>query len=224
MICLGQNGSGKSVFENVLFSTGYRCQRLLLDSKDEFTIDGVEPITSVDAIDWAAPVIHYIDDRGDLREYDRLFRACLQRKAGRAEGPRRYGLLVCVHELGDLCGDSPGKTGQWVSAYIRKGRAHGLGLLGGSQRPVNMPKAARTEAQHVFAFAPGFDPDDRAIVAKMMGVDEHAFDELLRRAAALSPTGEHSFVWFDKRAKTIQIRAPLPANMLAQSIIRGLEP
>jgi hypothetical protein len=210
------------VLLNVLLTIGYRCQRLLLDSKDEFVVPGVEPVRKIEQIDWSQPLVHFIDDRGDLREYDRLFRACLSRRGPRVQGPHTYGLVVCVHELADLCGDSPGATPPWVSAYIRKGRAHGLGLLAGSQRPVNMPKAARTEAQHVFAFSPGFDPDDRPVVAKLMGINERHLEELLEQAASLSPTGEHAYLWFDKRAKRIAIRPPLPDNLRSQAMVKGL--
>jgi energy-coupling factor transporter ATP-binding protein EcfA2 len=223
VLVLGQNGSGKSVLINYVMSTGYRCQRFLVDTKDEFVVPGVTPARRLSEIDWDAPVIHYIDDRGDLREYNRLFALLMKRRAGRNPELRgRYGLVVCVHELNDLCGDNPSATPQWVNAYIRKGRAHGLGLLAGSQRPVNMPKSARTEAQHVFAFAPGFDPDDRPIVAKLLHVSERELDELLAQAAALSPSGEHSYLWFDKRAKRLVIRPPLPAAMRARSVVKEL--
>lgn len=223
VLVLGQNGSGKSELINYICSTGYRCQRIVLDTKDEFVIPGVEPVHKPQLIDWTLPVIHYVDDRGDIREYDQLFKLFMQRKRGRVMGPKTYGLVVCVHELADLCGDQPGATPPWVNAYIRKGRAHGLGLLAGSQRPVNMPKAARTEAHHVFAFAPGFDPDDRQVVAKLMSIPEPQLESELERAAALSPTGEHAYIWFDKRARRRVIRPPLPDSLRRRSIIRGIE-
>ena len=223
VLCLGPTGSGKSVLLNYLWSVGPRCQRLLLDTKDEFTIPGVEPVSKLGAIDWDQPVIHYIDDRGDLREYDRLFRLLMQRRLGRTVGPRNYGIVVCVHEAGDLCGDQPGATPQWVSAYVRKMRAHGGGLYAGSQRPVNMPKVMRTETQHVFAMVADYDPDDRPVVAKCLRVGEHQLEQLLDQARDLSPTREHSFLWFDKRMKTISIRPPLPPELRQQSVVRGLD-
>jgi hypothetical protein len=218
------NGSGKSVLINYIACTGYRCQRLLVDTKDEFRVPDVEPVSDPDAIDWQQPFIHYVDSSGDKREYDKLFRACMTRRQEAFDGPRTYGLVVVVHELADLCGDSPGATPQWVNAYIRKGRAHGLGLLAGSQRPVNLPKIARTESQHVFAFAPGFDPDDRPVVARCMGINEAELAQLLRQAWALSPNGQHSYLWYDRRARTIAIRPPLPEHLRARVSIRSLEP
>lgn len=224
VLVAGETGSGKSVLINHVLETGYSCQKLLVDTKDEFSVPGVDPVRDVRAIDWTQPVIHYIDDRGDLREYNELFRVCLQRKTGR-EASGTYGLVVCVHELADLCGDSPGATPQYVSAYIRKGRAHGLGLLGGTIRPVCMPKAAMTEAQHVIAFVPGFDHDDQKIVARLMRMTVQQFDDAIAATEAASPTGEHSCLWYDQRARpTTVIRPPLPLEQVQRGAIRGLDP
>jgi hypothetical protein len=220
VIVFGQTGSGKSVLLNHLFA-GYRCQRVLLDTKDEFRIDGVEPTTRVESIDWTQPVIHYIDDRGDLREYDKLFKAFIQRRQGRVPGPRNYGLKVCVHEAGDLCGDNPGRTPQWVSAYTRKGRAHGQGMDAGSQRPVNLPKVMRTETQHVFVMAKGeFDPDDYPVIAQVVGVPEATLKQYLAQAAG---QGDYAYLWCVKGPpRRIFIRPPLPAERIG-SMVQGLE-
>ncbi len=222
VIVLGRNGSGKSVLINHLAGI-YRCQVLLYDTKDEFTVPGVSPVYSVEAIDWSEPVIHLIDDSGDLRDTDRLFRTALSRKTGR-DPSKRYGLVIVSHELADLCADSPGGTPPGVSAFIRKGRAHGLGLLAGSQRPRNIPRAARTEAQHVFAFAPGFDPEDLPIIAAMLGMRVPELEDALEAAAALSETGEHSYLWHDTRARVTVIRPPLPPQLLRRTLASGIDP
>ena len=61
------------------------------------------------AIDWTAPLVHYRDDRGDVADFDRLFQACLRRR-----GATGYGLVVCVHELADLCAHRTGATPGWL--------------------------------------------------------------------------------------------------------------
>jgi hypothetical protein len=205
----GRTGSGKSELINVLFS-GFACQRLLVDTKDEFDIPGVERVRDVAAIDWSEPIIHYVDSSSQAGEFDELFEACL----------RRRHLVVAVHELADLCEHSPGRTPRAVNAYITKGRAHGLGLLGGSQRPVNIPRTARTEVQHVFAFVPPMDPDDRPVIARMMELEEPALLSLLAQARAKSPTGEHSFLWYEQRARELKITPPLPDDVRRRSIVR----
>lgn len=209
---VGDTGSGKSELLNLLLAQT-RVQKLLLDTKGEFSVPDVTPARSPDAIDWRLPLIHYVDLAGDLDEYDELFQRFMERR----------NLVVCVHELADLCADSPGATPRWVGAYIRKGRAMGLGMLGGSQRPVGMPRAARAQAQHVFAFAPELDPPDHKLVASMMRLSPDELSAKLDEAAALSPTGQHSYVWFDRRAQTVKLGPPLPGHMRRQITIRRTE-
>lgn len=214
----GVTGSGKSVLINHL-STAYRCQRFVYDTKDEFTIPGVQAVHHVERIDWNQPVIHYIDDDGDLAKTNRLFKTLWRRKVGRSG--HRYGLVVIVHELGDLCADQPGATPQWVSNYIRKGRAHGLGLLAGGQRPRNIPRIARTECTHVFSFAGGFDPEDVPVMAQMHRMTVPEYERALAQASRL---GEHAYVWGDRRARVNVIRPPLTSSMRASSLAEGIDP
>lgn len=225
VLVLASTGGGKSTLLNFLFSTAYRCQRFLLDTKDEWRIDGVEPVSKIDRIDWTQPVVHYIDDRGDKAEYERLFKTLLARRQGRVPGARRYGLVVCVHELADLCGDSPGATPAAVSAYLRKGRAHGQGLLGASQRPVNLPKAAKTEAQHYFVMAGELDPDDAETVARALRMSPVELNDALAQARSLAPSPEladYAYLWYDRPAKAITAYPPLPPDLLARSFVQPL--
>lgn len=204
--CVGYTGSGKSELLNHLFSA-QRCQRVLVDTKDEFSIEGVEPVHDAGDIDWSAPLIHFSSEAGDLDDFDRLFRACYARR----------NLSMCVHELADLCEDQPGAAPRWVRAYLRKGRAHGLGLLGGTQRPVGMPRVSRTEAQHIFAFAPRLDPDDLPVVARMMHLAPAELEGALRSAHAAH--GDHAFLWYDVPAAQLTVCPPLPARARAQTIV-----
>lgn len=218
MFVAGRTGSGKSVLIHHL-ATRYRCQLLLYDTKDEFSVPGVEAVHSHTRIDWNQRIIHLIDDAGDLRDTDRLFRTLWQRKVGRSG--HAYGLVVIVHELGDLCADTPGGTPQWVNVFIRKGRAHGLGMLAGSQRPRNIPRVARTEAEHVFSFAGGFDPEDTPVMAAMHQMTVAQFQRALEQAAE---HGEHAYLWFDRRSRTNVIRPPLPPEKLRTLLARGIDP
>ena len=214
----GRTGSGKSVLINHLASF-YRCQVLLYDTKDEFKVPGVEAVHSPERIRWDDRIIHLVDDAGDLRDTDRLFKLLWQRKVGRSG--HAYGLVVVVHELADLCADQPGATPQWVNNYIRKGRAHGLGLLSGSQRPRNIPRGARTESQHVFSFCGGFDPEDVPVMAGMHRMSVPAFEAALAQAAG---TGEHAYLWYDQRARRNVIRPPLPPALVSHTLATGIDP
>jgi hypothetical protein len=225
VLVLASTGGGKSTLLNYLFSTAYRCQRFLLDTKDEWRIDGVEPTSRVDRIDWTQPVIHYVDDRGDKAEYERLFKTLLARRQGRVPGPRRYGIVVCAHELADLCGDSPGATPPAVSAYLRKGRAHGQGMLGASQRPVNLPKAAKTEAQHYFVMAGEMDPDDEEVIARAVRMQPGELARALAQARELAPSpdlADYAYLWYDRPAKRTVVYPPLPPELLERSFVRPL--
>lgn len=210
----GYTGSGKSGLLNHLASHLHN-QVLLLDTKPEFVVDDVEAVHDVEAIDWSAPLIHYIPRTRtalaeELDDYDRLFHAAL----------RRRNLTIVCHELADLCADQPNRTPAGVRAYLRKGNIYGNGLFGASQRPVGMPRQARTEAQHVFAMVPALDPEDHAIVAKLAQLSKDELYEHLQRAQRVSPTGRHSFVWVDRDARTVRISEPLPDRLRAASPIR----
>lgn len=213
----GQSSSGKSELLN-LFFTQIRTQKVLLDTKGEFAIDGVTAVHQADQIDWEQPVIHFEDLSGELEEYDKLCYDIIGRK--------RRNVVICCHELGDLCHDQPNRTPTWVRQAIRKGNVFGDGWLSGSQRPVGMPRQARTEAQHVIQMVPALDPEDHVIVAKMMGLSDYDLRQLLDQAAGLSPTGQYSWVWYDKRERLasagqrgLTIMPPLPENLRAQIIV-----
>lgn len=206
----GYTGSGKSELINHLFSR-MRCQRLLVDTKPEFTIPGVEPTRSIDALDWSAPIIHYQDRSNDLDEYDELFYHALKRRH----------LVVAVHELADLCDDQPNRAPKWVKAYLRKGNARGCGLLGASQRPVCMPRVSRTEAQHVVSFNPPVDVEDRKIMAALMQTTLERHDQALEQARRLTPDPEglHTFAWYDRQSRNLAISGPIPDRVRARIMV-----
>lgn len=210
VLVLGQTGSGKSELLNHLFSS-MRCQRLLIDTKGhEWTIDGVEPATSPESIDWSQPIIHYVTQEDDLSELDAVF----------AQARTRRGLSVCVHELCDLCNYRAAATPPNVSAFISKGRGHGLGLLGGSQRPYEIPVRGRTEVQHVFIVVPKLGDDDvKAMAGLGIGVSSaKELGQLIDRVD--SEHGEHSFIWFRKGAREYTVCKPLPEHLRRQSIVK----
>jgi energy-coupling factor transporter ATP-binding protein EcfA2 len=206
VLVLGYTGSGKSELLNHQFSA-IRCQRVLLDSKDEWKIAGVEPVRGEPAaIDWRAPIIHYVvGEAGNEDEIDELFRACFARRH----------LVVAAHELEDLCNYNAHRTPRHLRSYISQGRTHGLGLLGAAQRPLEIPKRARTEADHHFVTVKR--PDDMQEVARMFGVELRELDRELETARQ---HGEFAFLWHDKRAGEISICPELPDRIRAASIVQ----
>jgi hypothetical protein len=61
---VGKTQSGKSTLARRIFGSMTGCQRVLIDPKGQESA-GVDPVRSVAAIDWSAPVIHYIPARLD---------------------------------------------------------------------------------------------------------------------------------------------------------------
>lgn len=207
---VGPTGSGKSTLANVLAGQ-VRTQVVHYDTKDEWSVADVEPATSVAALDWREPVLHFRGDGGP-EEAEEVFAACM----------RRRNLVVVVHELADLCDDEPNRRVRSFQHYVRKGRAHGLGLIGASQRPVSMPRIARTEAQHVFIVLPRLDPDDMDVVAKMCeAVPRAELEAKLAEAERASPAGEHGYVWYSKRERRIRWSGPLPDRLVRRTSVRS---
>ena len=215
LLALGFTGSGKSELLNVMFSQ-VRTQKLLVDTKPEFKVvlpteDGereLEPVHDVADIDWTEPVIHFQDRDGLVEEFEELFAACYTRR----------NLVLCVHELADLCEESPGKTPRHVNKYYGKGRARGLGILGGSQRPVNMPKRALTETNHVCYFVPPLSADDHDLVSRTIGEDRHKLRFVLDKAHG--DLGDYSYLQWEKKTRELRVRPPLPEHLRSQNIVR----
>jgi hypothetical protein len=205
-LALGFTGRGKSELLNVLFA-GVRCQKLLLDSKNEFAIDGVTPARNADELDWRQPILHYIPTEGRPAEYDELFRACFTRRH----------LVVCVHELSDVCEYQASRTPPAFDRYVSQGRAHGLGLLAGSQRPRNIPVRARTESEHVYVFPPSLSPEDHDEVARILGRRPDELRQVLD--GLLEELGDYSYLHFDRAARELTALPPLPEHLRARSAV-----
>lgn len=212
MTVLGSTGRGKSVLINYLFSTmAGGAQRLLVDTKHEFAIEDVPIARSVDDIDWRLPVIHYQDQGGGAEEIGELFAACYNRRR----------LLVAVHELSDVCEFRAGKVPRSVNEYLSKGRARGLGLLGGTQRPVDIPSRCLTESEHLFVMAPGFTrPSDQAAIAGAVGRPVQEVTRVLTTMTTEPSLGSHPFLHFDRAAGQLQACPALDASEQASIIVQ----
>jgi hypothetical protein len=81
---------------------------------------------------------------------------------------RSYGSHgVVFHELGDL-GGSDRELDPEVAWLYRAGRSRGVPMISVTQRPVNVPIVAKSEARHVICFCL-VDDDDRRAMARLMG-------------------------------------------------------
>jgi hypothetical protein len=214
VLVLGDTGAGKSEFINFGWSL-FQCQRLLLDTKDEFSVpdltaepdrDGkhpnIKPVRNVEDIDWSAPVIHYIPSEmgsAGVKEMDDLFRAAFHSP---------HALIVFVHEISDVCQYSTIKTPPHFDRYVAQGRVHAKGLWSGSQLPVDIPKRSKTLAQHIVVLVPAFDrPQDSKAIAEMIAMREQDADRLLREMH--ETLGDYSFVHYVKGPTPTTCNRPL---------------
>lgn len=220
-LAIGSTGSGKSELINLVFA-GVRCQRVLVDTKDEFAIEGIEPVHDVGSIDWSERTIHYrASATAGVDEFDALFAALYSRR----------NLVVAVHELGDVCEFSPNRTPRWFNAYLSKGRAKGLGLLAGTQRPVQIPTRARSESDHVFMVGERLlIPADHDAVAVAMGQEPRQLGRLIDQVQAQlggapDPQGRtHAYLAFTRARRQLIACPPIPPeHRAAIDVGRALE-
>lgn len=213
-LIIGATGSGKSELINVLLA-GVRCQRLVIDSKHEFELPEVEPAYSVGAIDWRQRTILFRPAPDAARKvWDDVFRAAYSRPNA---------LVVAVHELGDVCDFQPSSTPTWFNAYLSKGRSRSKGLLAGTQRPVQIPKRALTESDHVYMVGERlmWAPDHDA-VAQAMGRNPRELAQLIDRVQEQlggepDPQGRtHAYIGFTRARREVKAYPPLPAGHRAR--------
>lgn len=215
LYAFGYTGTGKSEILNLLFS-GVQCQKLLIDNKPEFQVDGVEPVSDVEEIDWREPVIHYqVPPGADTQEWvEDLFATAFTRR----------GLTICVHEWGALVDYNANKAGRYLISYVAQGERLGLGLLAGSTRPKLIPVAGITEASHFLVFGPNFakrDDMDAAAeaISPVQGTPINAY-ELSQELGQLE---EHGFLWKVRREQQLIAMPPLPEHLRRMSIVRRSE-
>jgi hypothetical protein len=208
ILVLGPSQSGKSEVLNLLFSdlTG-GAQRVLLDTKGEFAIADVQPVSEVSAIDWSAPIIHY-RDRGIDGEMQELCAAVFARRR----------ITLCVHELSDVCDYNAGKTPAAFNAICSKGAGLGVGMWGGSQRPYEIPSRAKSEPLHVFIVVPRFMLEqDIKSAAQAINRPHQELSNMLDELQAT--LGDYSFLHFDRRAGTLEACEPLSEAERARIIV-----
>ncbi len=208
---VGGTGSGKSELLNVQF-TAMRVQRVLYDSKREFAIADVTAADSAGEIDWQQPIVHFQPGEDARRDAQELFAAAFARPNA---------IVVCAHELGDLCDYNANGAPPACRRYIVQGRALGKGLLGGTQRPVGIPKQALTETGDFFIFVPQLSDVDHTTIAREVRINADELGAMIDRVHA--ELGDHAFLHWNRRSRRLVICPPLPAHVRRRNIVRRVE-
>lgn len=96
---------------------------------------------------------------------------------------RAYYVAHCVLAADELPdGVTADRTVPWLDVCLKRGREAPLTTIVATQRPLDVPKPIRTEAEHVFAFDLN-DPDDRRYLGKLIG-------------GYWSPRADHGFLYW----------------------------
>jgi hypothetical protein len=214
----GPTESGKSELLNFIFS-GFRCQRLLYDTKGhEWTIPGVEPVVGDPAaIDWTQPIIHYVTTTTEVAEADEV----MGQVASMIKAHQHRDLVIAVHELGDLCEYETNRTPKSVNLILAQGGSKGIGWLGASQEPIDIPKRAKKEINHAFTMTPAMSREHLAEVSKFVGERATATEMAQELRELHAESGDHSFIHWPRGALQ-QARAwpPLPDWMRERNIVK----
>ncbi len=196
---VGKTGSGKSVFARHLFDRMTGARRVCIDPKGLERFPGVPAVRDPARIDPAAPLVHYIPAQLDRSEYEDLYET-LWRQGG-----------PCFIWLDEAMGGATEKNWapQGLRLIVQQGRAHGIGHMAVSQRPVEVWPGLRTEAEHYFMFVPKPHPLNSQALSEVVSCSR---PELEARYVDLHVReGDHSFLWYSVRDHELADCAPLPA-------------
>jgi hypothetical protein len=200
-LIIGKTTSGKSTFARFLFGGMTGARRLLVNVKGLADV-GVAPVSSVEAIDWTAPVVNYVPSTAAQEEYEALYQAILAHG-----GPTTVWL---DEAFGPTSGN---KAPPSLLVVQQQGAGRGIGHLVCSQRPANIAVPLRTEAEHIFVFVPPISYDDLGALARELAEIDDApagpreLRELLREVQAAH--GDYSFIWWHRGSGELIVCEPL---------------
>jgi hypothetical protein len=202
----GQNGSGKSVLA-AEWTKGLD-RVVVYDPKDDPAAD----LSNAAVLHRAKDVIRALPGRVIYRP-ERTEQAQIVARWDEicakvmADARRGQYTAVVVHELADL--GSQFRIGPAFREVIAKGRAvdrrPAITVILVTQRPKGIPVLTRTEAHHVACFTL-LDPDDRILMAKVMGgMTPGGYEAIAREPRPL----DHTF-WYRGPDLRLRLGSPIP--------------
>ncbi len=97
-----------------------------------------------------------------------------------------------------------------LAAYLQHGRSRNLRHIACTQRPVRIAKVLISEASHMIWFPRGFNADDRAFLAREMGVDQDPLRERAAEVLNVEHFGEYGHLHYELRRHTLHRRPSVP--------------
>lgn len=208
-VFFGRTGTGKTTLAKVLLN-GVR-SFVVLDAKHTFRM-GSTPILPDYDPDIDRQIVRVPPDYDENDRWQEIID-----RVWRTTTPTTpYGRVLYLDEL-TLLNPSAQRVSVPLGRAIRTGRERRLGVWCGSQRPMQIPSAVFTEAEHIFTFALGFDKD-REKVASFSG-------ETYRRV--IERLGGHRFAYYDVReARTLLFDPVKPFTVVqpTEAIRKGAKP
>lgn len=190
------SGSGKSTLSRAIFLSA-AAPRLVIDpAASELTaVDGAHTFRDPGRIPWdEAATLRFVPRHADDRAaYDELYRRLMT--SGRP-------CFVWLDEPEDALPASG--YAKWGKTLVVRGRKLELGHLTNSTEPVNILVNLKRTADHVVMFHTPLEKDRREL-AQAMGVELAVLDRVHDEVIAV----EHSFAWFDRRARALTWCPPL---------------
>lgn len=215
----GPTESGKSELLNYVLS-GMRCQKLLWDSKGhEWSVPGIEPVSDPAAIDWTQEWVHYVTATTEVAEVEEVFAQIMPE--GGVGAYVRGDLVIAVHELGDLCEYKTNACPRSVNRVLAQGGHHGIGFLGASQEPVDIPKRAKKEINHAFFMTPRMSREHLKEVSSFVGERMTAAELVDELDGAHGEFGDHAFLHVPRGALQEPVcYPPLPEENRKSTVVR----
>lgn len=211
LLIVGQNGSGKSVLAEYLFSQ-VQTQKVFVDVKaDDAVVRRLRASCGEDEFSFAHGDVSKLDFKcrvlvyrplkvSDAKEWNRLYAALNRRRNITAWLDEAFGPTTANNVPDEL------------GIYLQHGRSANRRHIACTQRPVNIAKALVTEAHHIILYPKGFSAHDTKNIAREMGLTEARLQAIAQHVTGRPwEFGSYPHIWYEKRKVLIHRRASVPA-------------
>lgn len=210
----GRKGSGKSTLAQ-RFWDSYPFDRLVIDPTHDVdphdpkaqTLHDVPARWPMKGFNDERQTFRYLPDPGSSTYQDDLDRA-VQMAFAHGRG------LLWVDEVGELT--TANATPPAMRRLLQQGRHRDISVLFCGPRPKHIDPLVISQADYLALFEIP-SPMDRQRVADTIGFDAGEFEEAHRELV------DHGYLWWDTRARELEVRPPLPYGAAARGTAQRFE-